>query len=438
MSHEATNWAIKQRGLAPPAKIVLWHLCDRYHPDHGCFPSQDTLARDCEISRSGLNLHLKALEEAGLIAREQRQDGKTKRKKSTVYRFAFEPDFRPVEGVEPCPEFGHGMGADSMSRTGQEPCPKTGESRVQILDSNPVREPVREPVIEREGADAGAGAPAPGSGSGTVPGSGSGAGSAGEEAETAGTTRTDREAEKLFWRLVKAWPGFDGMPKEKAKAEFLKLSPADQDEALDRRDDWFALLRAQKKTHTPAPSTYLREKLWQALPDKQPGSTEPVSGYAPAYGKAWGAARLADLMRPAYGPPVRLNRLDEKLIADGKADRDAILNRKRANCGWPGVNDMQDRAARFHKGVAADPALAPLADLFDKVRVGGALWNAWRALHDERGWPWFGSEVHLPEWIYFPAVPDGDHTSALEGVRAAMTRFEQVHQESLRPKDAAE
>mgnify|MGYP000131343268 FL=1 len=52
MSHEATNWAIKQRGLKPTTKIVLWHLCDRFNPDYGCFPSQDRLAHDCEISRS--------------------------------------------------------------------------------------------------------------------------------------------------------------------------------------------------------------------------------------------------------------------------------------------------------------------------------------------------------------------------------------------------
>jgi hypothetical protein len=46
MSHEATNWAIKQRGLKPTAKIVLWHLCDRFNPDYGCFPSQARLAHD--------------------------------------------------------------------------------------------------------------------------------------------------------------------------------------------------------------------------------------------------------------------------------------------------------------------------------------------------------------------------------------------------------
>jgi hypothetical protein len=38
MSHEATNWAIKQRGLKPTTKIVLWHLCDRFNPTTAASP----------------------------------------------------------------------------------------------------------------------------------------------------------------------------------------------------------------------------------------------------------------------------------------------------------------------------------------------------------------------------------------------------------------
>ncbi len=72
MSHDATNWAIQRRGLKPTTKIVLWHLCDRFNPDFGCFPSQDRLAHDCEISRSTLNEHLDRLEELRLLRRVPR------------------------------------------------------------------------------------------------------------------------------------------------------------------------------------------------------------------------------------------------------------------------------------------------------------------------------------------------------------------------------
>ena len=111
MSHAATNWAIQQRGLKPAAKVVLWHLCDRYHPDNGCFPSQETLATDCELSRSSLNDQLDALEQAGLIRREQRKDDETRRQRSTLYRFAFEPGFERAPNNVPNENIGSGASA---------------------------------------------------------------------------------------------------------------------------------------------------------------------------------------------------------------------------------------------------------------------------------------------------------------------------------------
>jgi hypothetical protein len=132
MSHRATNWAIQQRGLAPATKLVLWHLCDRHNPDYGCFPSQDQLAADAEISRASLNTHLDKLEQAGLIRRERRLDDDTKRQRTTRYFLGFEEDFT----LKPCPDSGHG--------STPEPCPDLAKSRVQNLDTNPVS---KEPVI---------------------------------------------------------------------------------------------------------------------------------------------------------------------------------------------------------------------------------------------------------------------------------------------------
>ena len=184
MSHEATNWAIKQRGLKPTTKIVLWHLCDRFNPDYGCFPSQDRLAHDCEISRSTLNDHLGQLEAVGLLRRVPRLDPVTKRQLPTRYILGFEPGFTPVAVVPcpeighgdndcaeslddadgcavdgmadalPCPDFGHGDGARPVSDFRAEPCPENAESRVRNPDTNPVREPLSKPVKEEEGAQA--------------------------------------------------------------------------------------------------------------------------------------------------------------------------------------------------------------------------------------------------------------------------------------------
>lgn len=93
MSHKATNWAVEQRGIKPIAKVLLWHLADRHHPENGCFPSQSALASSCEISRASVNRHLDELEAAGLIRREPRTDPETKKQLPTRYFLAFEDGF---------------------------------------------------------------------------------------------------------------------------------------------------------------------------------------------------------------------------------------------------------------------------------------------------------------------------------------------------------
>ena len=180
MSHAATNWAIQQRGLKPTTKIVLWHLCDRFNPDYGCFPSQERLAHDCEISRSTLNEHLGRLEVAGLLRRVPRIHPVTKRQMPTRYILGFEPGIAPDDPTpcpetgrgdqgpadpfaeteevadetpaapEPCPETGHGIEAGAVSGFSADPCPENALTRVRNPDTNPVREPLREPVKEEE------------------------------------------------------------------------------------------------------------------------------------------------------------------------------------------------------------------------------------------------------------------------------------------------
>jgi len=163
MSHAATNWAIQQRGLKPATKIVLWHLCDRYNPDFGCFPTQARLAEDAEMSISSLNDHLKKLEALGLIRRVQCQDHRTKRRQATRYILGFEiadlqeplPEIGDGEhsadgenDAEPCPEFGDGANSEFWA----EPSPENRQSQLRNSETNSVREPLSKPVKEEEGA----------------------------------------------------------------------------------------------------------------------------------------------------------------------------------------------------------------------------------------------------------------------------------------------
>ena len=162
MSHRATNWAIQQRGLKPATKLVLWYLCDRHNPDYGCFPSQQQLAEDAEMSVSSLNEHLAKLEAMGLIRRERRINPRTRKQENTRYILGCEAEFAQV----PPPESGDGetgtgpehpvspspkSGGGTVSGFSGEPSPENGDFRLQNPETNPVREPVRE---EEESASA--------------------------------------------------------------------------------------------------------------------------------------------------------------------------------------------------------------------------------------------------------------------------------------------
>jgi len=163
MSHKATVWAIQQRGLKPATKIVLWFLCDRHNPDFGCFPTQARLADDAEMSVSALNDHLAKLEALRLIHRVRSHDPRTHKRQATRYILGFEDGFpqepSPESGDgfagtddeqddEPTPEAGHG----AISGFPAKPSPDFAQSHLRNPETNLVREPLREPVKEEEGA----------------------------------------------------------------------------------------------------------------------------------------------------------------------------------------------------------------------------------------------------------------------------------------------
>lgn len=383
MSHAATNWAIQQRGLKPATKIVLWHLCDCYNPSQPvpCFPGQDYLAENCEMSRSSLNDHLDALEKAGLIAREQRRQKGSMKQDRTRYRFAFEPGFAPVADEDPSPDFGHGSDAEAVSENGREPCPKNDESRVRNSDSNPVREPVKEPVIEREGAS---------------------------EPDEEGEGKAEPQAqnrkaiEAAYWALVMQWPQFKGMPKQAGLPHWMKLTPEERERATQRFPAWLALLKAQNKDHVPAPSTYFSNRLFDEV-DEVP---KPVGGpetVAP-FGKAGMAMRIWIMHqpeRPHTAPPPMVQRT---IDAGGPAADDEIIKR-RARMSWPRLADMDDRILDHPpKPIRVPPGIAALGSEFVSVELAGPVGQAWKRMFRKCRLPFLPME---PRYVYLPPIAAG-------------------------------
>lgn len=153
MSYKAASWAAEQRGIGPYAKVLLHQLADRHNPDFGCFPHQETLARDCEFSRSTINEQLRKLEAAGLVKRVTKRHPVTKRQEPTRYYLAFEAGFAEIDGVdvaddqpevsdesrvrEPDTENDHSRVRDTglaVSGSDPEPCPP-GRTRIKGITS---------------------------------------------------------------------------------------------------------------------------------------------------------------------------------------------------------------------------------------------------------------------------------------------------------------
>lgn len=73
MSHLMTALAMKQEGLKPTTKIVLYWIADHHNGETGkCVPSHRRLSKLCGISRQSVINHIQILEEKGLIKSEQR------------------------------------------------------------------------------------------------------------------------------------------------------------------------------------------------------------------------------------------------------------------------------------------------------------------------------------------------------------------------------
>jgi len=68
MSHYMTALAMKQEGLKPATKIVLYWLADHHNGETGlCIPSQKRLAELCEMTDRSIRTHLDTLQTLGLI-----------------------------------------------------------------------------------------------------------------------------------------------------------------------------------------------------------------------------------------------------------------------------------------------------------------------------------------------------------------------------------
>lgn len=388
MSHAATKWAFDQPELhadmKPSEWVVLMVLADCHNPIHGCYPSQEYICSRTNLGERAVRYQLERLRDRGLIDWDAVREGA--RRGANRYRLGFEPDFQPANFA----------GSSSEASTGKIEQLQPANSDSFNRQNLPVyiEEPVIEPVIEplREGRA-----------------------SAREDTNGTDAAPNDSKAiDKAFWRLVKGWPGLDGMPKETARRAFHALDAEARAEAVRKFPAWLALLKSQKRSHVPAPSTYFNERLWMDVPEPTEAKAPELVAAKP-FGPDWSAARMAYLLRGPIGPEPALTRVEQALIDKGGWSREALLADKRRSTGWPDVNALHDKA----EGRASAVIPSRYCDMpsgMEPVPVGSATFEAWRSLHDDRGWPWIPDPGALPV-VWFPIGGPGGLEAFAEAVR---------------------
>ena len=132
MSHYMTALAMKQQGLKPATKVVLYWLADHHNGETGkCFPSINRLAELSEMSRRAVEGHLDTLDKMGLITRVQQfRDTGGKSTNSYILRLTGTlPDTNDAQNLRMgCEETAHGdtqnlrMNNLVNNNLGNEPC----------------------------------------------------------------------------------------------------------------------------------------------------------------------------------------------------------------------------------------------------------------------------------------------------------------------------
>jgi len=105
VSHYMTALAMKQQGLKPATKIVLYWLADHHNGETGkCFPSLARLCKVTEMGKTALVGHLDTLEKLGLIERLRKYDNNGAFK-STDYVLTLKDDTLVRNTDNPCSDF---------------------------------------------------------------------------------------------------------------------------------------------------------------------------------------------------------------------------------------------------------------------------------------------------------------------------------------------
>lgn len=116
----------------PLRKLVLIKLADNANDEGECWPSYQHIADQCEVSRSTVKSHIRALEDMGLLKREFRRKGELNQ--SNVF-------YLTLDNAQQIPPESGGAGAD-RGRAGADLGGGAGADPRTYHSFEPVKEPL--------------------------------------------------------------------------------------------------------------------------------------------------------------------------------------------------------------------------------------------------------------------------------------------------------
>lgn len=339
----ATDRALKPRDLQ-----VLCVL-GRHTDDLGwCRKSQVKMADEMGCARSTVFEAIERLVKAGYLERHI-QEEESGRDSPHVYRVILDPVHPAVDHVQdadsapshPCRQAGTPAGI-SAPPADPEPAPPAGSGPAPKNDPFRTTDSERSERETREGGR--------------------------EEGED---PEIKAPGERAFRRAFAAWPTYVSDSEPAARAAWNRLSPSERVAALDRQADYVeAAGKAGGRKTLCSFGVFLTEKRWEKLP---PRPVAPFDEYAPPFGPVWGGWIWSHL-----------------LSAPEEAEK-----------GWPMVSLLLRKAVR-RQGHRFAEHVHCRASLMEAVPVGSATFEAWRAEHERRGWPWI-PDPGEQRVVYFPA-----------------------------------
>lgn len=141
MSMELMVKAMKIKVGNPLRKLVLLKLADNASDQGECWPSYQHIAEQCEIARSTVKVHIRELEQAGLLRREFRRKGEINQ--SNVFHLTLDGGAADDRGGAA----GNPPGAADARGGGAAAAPRTSHS------SEPVKEPKPVCISDADGFD---------------------------------------------------------------------------------------------------------------------------------------------------------------------------------------------------------------------------------------------------------------------------------------------